>query len=166
MESLREEMNQQMNALTSALTEKFTQRMEAQMAEQAAHYEERFRSLKGDRVGMSVPEVTTGKALQDAGSPAHIIPRSSADRSQVQVRRSMVKVWTDPNLSTIGTANSFEIVGTSNKPKSKFLSRYLIALLSYGGVQKEYFIDIVNNALRDAHGVFSDRRAALNGMSF
>ncbi|KAE7998673.1 hypothetical protein FH972_003192 [Carpinus fangiana] len=79
----------------------------------------------------------------------------------IQVRRSMVKVWTDPNLSTIRTANSFEIVGTSNKPKRTFLSRYLIALLSYGGVQNEYFIDIVNNALRDAHGVFSDRRAAL-----
>ncbi|KAD4922652.1 hypothetical protein FH972_027312 [Carpinus fangiana] len=63
-----------MNALIAALTEKFTQRMEAQMAEQAAYYEERFRSLEGDRVGMSEPEVTTGKALQDAGSPAHIIP--------------------------------------------------------------------------------------------
>ncbi|KAE8055962.1 hypothetical protein FH972_012766 [Carpinus fangiana] len=61
--------------------------MEAQMAEQAAHYEERFRSLEGDRVGMSEPEVTTGRALQDAGSPAHIIPRSSADRTQGDLTR-------------------------------------------------------------------------------
>ncbi|KAE8099799.1 hypothetical protein FH972_017752 [Carpinus fangiana] len=52
-----------MDALTAALTEKFTQRMEAQLVDQAAHYEERFRSLEGDRVGMSEPEVTTGRAL-------------------------------------------------------------------------------------------------------
>ncbi|XP_062149198.1 probable RNA-dependent RNA polymerase 5 isoform X1 [Alnus glutinosa] len=79
----------------------------------------------------------------------------------IQVRPSMVKVRPDPKLSNIRTENSFEIVGTSNKPKRTFLSRYLIALLSYGGVPKEYFIDIVTNALRDAHSVFSDKRAAL-----
>ncbi|KAE7997710.1 hypothetical protein FH972_002317 [Carpinus fangiana] len=71
-----------MDALTAALTEKFTQQMEAQLAQQAAHYEERFRSLEGDRVGMSKPEVTTGRASQDVGSPAHIIPLSSANRTQ------------------------------------------------------------------------------------
>ncbi len=43
------------------------------------------------------------------------------------------------------------------------MSRYLIALLSYGAVPKEYFIDIVINALRDARSVFSDMRAALKG---
>ncbi|XP_059431765.1 probable RNA-dependent RNA polymerase 5 [Corylus avellana] len=79
----------------------------------------------------------------------------------IQVRPSMVKVCTDPKLSNVRTVNSFEIVGTSNKPKRTFLSRYLIALLSYGGVPKEYFTDIVINALKDAHGVFSDKRAAL-----
>ncbi|XP_059431763.1 probable RNA-dependent RNA polymerase 3 isoform X2 [Corylus avellana] len=79
----------------------------------------------------------------------------------IQVRPSMIKVWTDPKLTNIRTENSFEIVGTSRKPKRAFLSRYLIALLSYGGVPKEYFIEIVKNALRDGHGVFSDKRAAL-----
>ena len=81
-QQMREEMNQQMEALTAALTEKFTQRMEEQLANQAAHYEERFRSLERDQVGMSEPEVTTGRASQDVGSPAHITPRSSAGRTQ------------------------------------------------------------------------------------
>jgi len=39
----------------------------------------------------------------------------------------------------------------------------LIALLSYGGVPKEYFMDILSNALSDAHGVFSNKGAALRG---
>jgi FtsZ-binding cell division protein ZapB len=77
IEELREEINQQhrqqMDALTAALTEKFTQRMDAQLADQAAFYEERFRSLEGYRVGISQPEVTIERALQDVGSPAHII---------------------------------------------------------------------------------------------
>ncbi|KAE8076269.1 hypothetical protein FH972_014932 [Carpinus fangiana] len=71
-----------MDALTTALTEQFTQRMDAQLAYQAAHYEERFRSLEGHRVGISKPSVTTERALQDVGSPARIIPRSSADTTQ------------------------------------------------------------------------------------
>jgi hypothetical protein len=56
--------------------------MEAQLAHQVAQYEERFHSLEGYRVGMSEPEVTTGSALQDVGSLACIIPRSSGDRTQ------------------------------------------------------------------------------------
>ncbi|KAF5481968.1 hypothetical protein F2P56_002575 [Juglans regia] len=79
----------------------------------------------------------------------------------IQVRPSMIKVDKDPNLSNIRTENSLEIVGTSNHPKRSFLSRNLIALLSYGGIPKEYFMDILINALRDAHGAFSNKRAAL-----
>ncbi|KAG6662192.1 probable RNA-dependent RNA polymerase 5 isoform X2 [Carya illinoinensis] len=79
----------------------------------------------------------------------------------IQVRPSMIKVEKDPKLSNIRTENSLEIVGTSNHPKRSFLSRNLIALLSYGGIPKEYFMDILINALRDAHGASSNKRAAL-----
>ncbi|XP_050269513.1 probable RNA-dependent RNA polymerase 5 [Quercus robur] len=79
----------------------------------------------------------------------------------IQVRPSMIKVETDPKLSNIRTVNSLEIVGTSNQPKKTYLSRNLIALLSYGGVPKEYFMDILSNALSDAHGVLSNKGAAL-----
>jgi ABC-type transporter Mla subunit MlaD len=86
IEEMKQEINQQhkqqMDALTAAITVQFTQQMVAQLADQAALYEERFRSLEGYRVVTSEPEVTTERALQDVGSPAHIIPRSSADRTQ------------------------------------------------------------------------------------
>ncbi|KAB1214810.1 putative RNA-dependent RNA polymerase 5 [Morella rubra] len=82
----------------------------------------------------------------------------------IQVRPSMIKVWMDPELSDVRTQNSLEIVGTSNQPKRTYLSRPLIALLSYGGVPREYFMDILLNALRDAQGAFSNKRAALRAM--
>jgi hypothetical protein len=86
IEELKEEINQQhkqqMDALTAALTEQFTQRMDAQLDHQAAQYEERFHLLEGHRVGIPEPSVTTERALQDVGSPARIIPRSSADTTQ------------------------------------------------------------------------------------
>jgi hypothetical protein len=63
-----------MESLTVVITEQFTQHMVAQLADQAALYEERFRSLEGYRVVISKPEVTTKRALQDVGSPTHIIP--------------------------------------------------------------------------------------------
>eukprot|EP00268_Persea_americana_P063087 TRINITY_DN8145_c0_g1_i6.p1 TRINITY_DN8145_c0_g1~~TRINITY_DN8145_c0_g1_i6.p1 ORF type:complete len:976 (-),score=152.62 TRINITY_DN8145_c0_g1_i6:356-3283(-) len=78
----------------------------------------------------------------------------------IQVRPSMVKVETDPNLSNAPSFNSLEIVTTSNKPKKSYLSKYLIALLNYGGVPKEYFIDLLNTALDDAQNVHSNKRAA------
>uniref|UniRef100_A0A2N9I688 RNA-dependent RNA polymerase n=1 Tax=Fagus sylvatica TaxID=28930 RepID=A0A2N9I688_FAGSY len=56
----------------------------------------------------------------------------------------MIKVETDPKLLNIRTENSVEIVGTS-----------------YGGVPKEYFLDVLSTGLIDAHGVLSNKRAAL-----
>ncbi|KAI8021428.1 putative RNA-dependent RNA polymerase 5 [Camellia lanceoleosa] len=79
----------------------------------------------------------------------------------IQVRSSMIKVETDSRLSNVQTFNSLEIVGISNKPKKNYLSRNLIALLSYGGVPKEYFLDILTNALEDAQCVYSNKHAAL-----
>ncbi|KAF3442984.1 hypothetical protein FNV43_RR16902 [Rhamnella rubrinervis] len=79
----------------------------------------------------------------------------------MQIRDSMIKVEMDESLSNDPTANSMEIVGTSNPPKKTYLSKNLIALLSYGGVPNEYFTKILMDALGDAHGSFRNKRAAL-----
>ncbi|KAF3442981.1 hypothetical protein FNV43_RR16899 [Rhamnella rubrinervis] len=79
----------------------------------------------------------------------------------MQIRDSMIKVEKDESLSNDRTANSMEIVGTSNPPKKTYLSKNLIALLSYGGVPNEYFTKILMDALGDAHGSFRNKRAAL-----
>ncbi|XP_030952375.1 probable RNA-dependent RNA polymerase 5 isoform X2 [Quercus lobata] len=96
-----------------------------------------------------------------AQEPGTLLVNKKLPPRTIQVRPSMIKVETDPKLSNIRTVNSLEIVGTSNQPKKAYLSRNLIALLSYGGVPKEYFMDILSNALSDAHGVFSNKGAAL-----
>ncbi|XP_030527505.1 probable RNA-dependent RNA polymerase 5 [Rhodamnia argentea] len=79
----------------------------------------------------------------------------------IHIRPSMIKVEKDPKLSDIRTVDSLEIVATSNKPRTAYLSKILIALLSYGGVPNEFFLDMLQNALGDANGVFSGKRAAL-----
>lgn len=79
----------------------------------------------------------------------------------IQIRPSMIKVERDPLLPSIRTANSLEIVKTSNQPKRTYLSKFLIALLSYGGVPKEYFMDLLMNSLEDLLSVYSNKRAAL-----
>ncbi|XP_060668494.1 probable RNA-dependent RNA polymerase 3 [Ziziphus jujuba] len=79
----------------------------------------------------------------------------------MQIRDSMVKVERDERLSNNQTANSMEIVGTSNPPKKTYLSRNLIALLSHGGVPNEYFLNVLQNALQDTHAAFSNKRVAL-----
>jgi hypothetical protein len=56
--------------------------MAAQLDAQAAHYEECFCSLEGYQVITSEPEVTTEMSLQDVGSLARIILRSSANNTQ------------------------------------------------------------------------------------
>ena len=56
--------------------------MAAQLDAQTALYEERFHSLEGYRVVTPELEVTTVRALQDVGSPARIIIRSSANSTQ------------------------------------------------------------------------------------
>ncbi|KAK9939775.1 hypothetical protein M0R45_016463 [Rubus argutus] len=79
----------------------------------------------------------------------------------IQIRPSMLKVKTDPTISINQTVNSLEIVGTSTPPRNTHLSRILIALLVHGGVPEEFFMQILNKALEDAHGVFCKTRAAL-----
>ncbi|XP_021276524.1 probable RNA-dependent RNA polymerase 5 isoform X2 [Herrania umbratica] len=79
----------------------------------------------------------------------------------IQIRPSMIKVKPDPNLANMYTRNSLEVVATSNQPKRTFLSRNLIALLSYGGVPDDFFMDILKNALEESQSLFSNKRTAL-----
>ncbi|GMH16524.1 hypothetical protein Nepgr_018365 [Nepenthes gracilis] len=79
----------------------------------------------------------------------------------IQIRPSMIKVEADLKHSGAAIVNSFEIVGTSNKPKKTRLSKNLIALLNYGGVPEDFFVNILWNSLMDAQGVLSDKRAAV-----
>ncbi|KAK2650448.1 hypothetical protein Ddye_017937 [Dipteronia dyeriana] len=82
-------------------------------------------------------------------------------RRTIQIRPSMIKVEQDPGLSDIETCNSLEVVTTSNQPKKTYLSKNLIALLSYGGVPENFFEDLLRNALEDAQGVFTKKRNSL-----
>ncbi|XP_058074196.1 probable RNA-dependent RNA polymerase 5 [Magnolia sinica] len=82
-------------------------------------------------------------------------------RNTIQIRPSMIKVETDPNLSNIQSFNSLEIVSTSNQPRKTYLNKNLIPLLNYGGVPKEYFMNLLSNALNDAQNVHSNKRLAL-----
>ncbi|KAL1289441.1 probable RNA-dependent RNA polymerase 3 isoform X4 [Arachis hypogaea] len=78
----------------------------------------------------------------------------------IQVRDSMIKVKTDKELANAPSIDSLEVVGTSNHPNRSFLSKYLIALLSYGGVPNEYFIEVLEDNLKDVDQIFSNKRAA------
>ncbi|KAK2982308.1 hypothetical protein RJ640_027405, partial [Escallonia rubra] len=49
----------------------------------------------------------------------------------------------------------------SHKPRKATLSKNLIALLCFGGVPKDFFLDLLANAIEDARSVFSNKRAAL-----
>ncbi|CAA7013937.1 unnamed protein product [Microthlaspi erraticum] len=79
----------------------------------------------------------------------------------VQVRPSMIKVSKDPALLDFSTFDSIEVVNTSNPPKRTKLSRNLVALLSYGGVPDEFFLDISLNTLEESKTIFDNRRSAL-----
>ncbi|VVA99759.1 unnamed protein product [Arabis nemorensis] len=79
----------------------------------------------------------------------------------VQVRPSMIKVSKDSDLSNFSTFNALEVVTTSNPPKRVKLSRNLVALLSYGGIPDDFFLDILLNTLEESKTIFDNKRAAL-----
>ncbi|RDX71616.1 putative RNA-dependent RNA polymerase 5, partial [Mucuna pruriens] len=83
----------------------------------------------------------------------------------IQVRPSMIKVKTDPthpSLLNRQSINSMEVPTCfSNKPNRTYLSKYLIALLSYGGVPNEFFMDLLRSNLEDVDHAYSNKRAAL-----
>ncbi|KAF8393438.1 hypothetical protein HHK36_021682 [Tetracentron sinense] len=77
----------------------------------------------------------------------HAHRRVGASKSMVVSRRKEVLSW--------------KMVKLSNKPKKTYLSRFLIALLSYGGVPKEYFMDVLTDSLDNAQKIHFNKRAAL-----
>ncbi|GFP86730.1 probable RNA-dependent RNA polymerase 5 [Phtheirospermum japonicum] len=88
------------------------------------------------------------------------LEESISDRT-IQIRPSMIKVEKDQALPMKETFNSLEIVNISRRPGRNTFSKYLIALLSYGGVPKEFFLNSLTNALDEIRNVYSNRRAAL-----
>ncbi|CAN4094415.1 unnamed protein product [Withania somnifera] len=79
----------------------------------------------------------------------------------IQIRPSMIKVEADPSLSRAQIFNSLEINTPSLKPRNTYLSRTLIALLTYGGVPEEYLFDILKNTLEETQRLYSDEVTAL-----
>lgn len=79
----------------------------------------------------------------------------------IQIRRSMIKVEADSTLPTKHSFNSLEVVSISRKPKRCTLSKNLIALLSFGGVPKDFFLNILEKALEETRIMLLDRSAAL-----
>ncbi|XP_049354698.1 probable RNA-dependent RNA polymerase 3 [Solanum verrucosum] len=80
---------------------------------------------------------------------------------KIHIRPSMVKVEIDPTISSIPTFDLLEIVAISHRPNKAYLSKILISLLSYGGVQKEYFMELLGSALEETKQVYLRKRAAL-----
>eukprot|EP01018_Ginkgo_biloba_P002643 Gb_32086 [translate_table: standard] len=79
----------------------------------------------------------------------------------IYVRESMIKVEEDKSLIGCKTINSLEICGSSRKPNRACLSRCLIALLNYGGVPREFFIDLVTKSLEDIQTIMRDPQKAM-----
>jgi hypothetical protein len=73
-EEIMEEHKQLMEAMNAVITERFAAQMVA--------YEARFRSLEGSTLVSLEPEVTTERVVQDLGSPACRIVKSSANSTQ------------------------------------------------------------------------------------
>lgn len=83
------------------------------------------------------------------------------EAGKILVRPSMVKVQRDESCPVTPTFDSLEIVAVSHKPRRCQLSKYLIALLSYGGVPRSFFMDMLRSALEETQALFSNLRAAL-----
>ncbi|GER48842.1 RNA-dependent RNA polymerase family protein [Striga asiatica] len=90
-----------------------------------------------------------------------LLVNKKLEAGTIQIRRSMIKVYKDETLPTTGAFNSLEIVNISHRPSRNYLSKYLIALLSYGGVPQEFFLNLLMNALEETRNVYSNRRAAI-----
>ncbi|OMO82667.1 RNA-dependent RNA polymerase, eukaryotic-type [Corchorus capsularis] len=97
-------------------------------------------------------------------------------RRTIEIRPSMIKVRPevpdpesdpkpDPKLSNPCTINSLEVVTTSNQPKKyTSLSKDMVALLSYGGVPDDFFMEILKNKLEESQSVFTNKRTALKAV--
>nr|TKW14001.1 hypothetical protein SEVIR_5G138500v2 [Setaria viridis] len=73
----------------------------------------------------------------------------------IHIRPSMIKINADSNSSGGQSFNSFEVDTTSNRPRKAYTSRFLIALLHYGGVPAEYSMELLGKAIEDANKVLN-----------
>ncbi|KAI3943121.1 hypothetical protein MKW92_035353 [Papaver armeniacum] len=126
-------------------------------AEEKSSDDKSLRSYIGD------PPLLTQSRLFYNGAAAKgtLLVNKKLPFDTIQIRPSMIKVESDPKLVNAISANSLEIVTTSNKPKNSCLSKYLLALLAYGGVPQEYFMNLLTKALDDAENVHYNKHAAL-----
>ncbi|XP_051113989.1 probable RNA-dependent RNA polymerase 5 [Andrographis paniculata] len=83
----------------------------------------------------------------------------------IQIRPSMIKVEQDRLLPMGKQFSALEIVNISSRPGKSFLSKNLIALLSYGGVPQEVFLNLLTEVLEETQNVYTDRKAALRAAS-
>ncbi|CAA3021996.1 probable RNA-dependent RNA polymerase 3 isoform X1 [Olea europaea subsp. europaea] len=126
-------------------------------------FEDVSRQQKGTKAGNREPPLLMQVRLFYNGCAVKgtLLVNKKLQPGIVQIRPSMIKVETDPTLPVGQTFNSLEIVAVSHKPGRTFFSKYLIALLSYGGVPGEFFLNLVTHSLEEAQNVFSNRIAAL-----
>ncbi|KAM3270202.1 hypothetical protein P3S67_029559 [Capsicum chacoense] len=65
--------------------------------------------------------------------------------------------------STAALLRELFLLIESQRPNKAYLSKNLISLLTYGGVQKEFFMEILESALEETKQVYLKKRGALKG---
>ncbi|ONM18879.1 putative RNA-dependent RNA polymerase 5 [Zea mays] len=86
---------------------------------------------------------------------------TTISNNTIVIRPSMVKVKADPKLCRMKSLSSLEIVSTSHQSNRTSTSRILIALLHYGGVKAEYFMELLHNAIEGVNNARYSFRHAL-----
>nr|GLL39727.1 probable RNA-dependent RNA polymerase 5 [Ipomoea trifida] len=115
--------------------------------------------LKG-LIGLWDNKITLDE-IREWASPGGLRLEGLIGPGKIQIRPSMVKVEKDPKILATSTFNSLEIVAISHKPRRANLSKFLILLLSYGGVPEEYFLALMKSAWEEIKTIYTDKRAAL-----
>ncbi|XP_071723572.1 probable RNA-dependent RNA polymerase 5 [Rutidosis leptorrhynchoides] len=120
-------------------------------------------ALRGNEMFIREPPLLIQCRLFHEGSAVKgtLLVNKKLGPRTIQVRKhSMIKVKKDPRLCHVESFDSLEVVSVSHKPKEAKLSKYLIALLSIGGVPDEFFLEILERTLKDTQRVCVDPRAA------
>ncbi|RCV25115.1 hypothetical protein SETIT_5G140400v2 [Setaria italica] len=68
----------------------------------------------------------------------------------IHIRPSMIKINADSNSS-----GGRHLTRSNNRPRKAYTSRFLIALLHYGGVPAEYSMELLGKAIEDANKVLN-----------
>ncbi|RHN74236.1 putative RNA-dependent RNA polymerase, eukaryotic-type [Medicago truncatula] len=102
-----------------------------------------------------------------------ILPRLTEDPGSVQSRRTITMNMSQFDGNATFTGGGFMPSQTTQGANSPFtpskglnrsyLSKYLIALLSYGGVPNEFFTDVLKRNLEDVDHIYTKKCTALRG---